>query len=124
MRLLLDTHVFLWWRENSPSLQADARRAITEAEIVFVSAASAWEAAIKVALGKLHIPGPFEQGVEDSQFSELPVHFRHTAAVAHLPRHHSDPFDRMLIAQAQAEGLMIVTHNRHFERYPVSILWT
>ncbi len=124
MRLLLDTQVFLWWRENSPRLGADAREVIAEADLVFVSVASAWEVAIKIGLGKLRIAAPFEQGVDESQFSKLPITFSHAAVVASLPAHHADPFDRMLIAQAQAEGLTLVTHDRRFERYRVPIVWT
>jgi PIN domain nuclease of toxin-antitoxin system len=91
---------------------------------VFVSAASAWEIAIKAALGKLRIPGTVEAGVEGSGFSRLPIDFRHAAAVADLPLHHADPFDRMLIAQARTEGLVIVTQDRQFEPYGVPVLWT
>ena len=123
MRLLLDTHAFLWWREDSPRLGGDARQAIATADLVFVSAASAWEAAIKIALGKLRIPGSFEAGVTDSQFSKLPIDFVHAAAVAVLPPHHTDPFDRMLVAQAFVEGLTVVTHDRAFAPYTVPVIW-
>ncbi|MBI4545770.1 MAG: type II toxin-antitoxin system VapC family toxin [Gemmatimonadetes bacterium] len=124
MKLLLDTHAFLWWSEGSPRLRAEARRAIAGAEIVVVSAASAWEAAIKTALGKLSIRIPFEQAVEINAFKELPIAFAHVAGVTGLAPHHRDPFDRMLIAQAFAEGLTIVTHDRRFEPYGVPVLWT
>lgn len=73
MRLLLDTHVILWWRENSPRLKGEARKAIAKADVVYVSVASAWEAAIKVSLGKVRIPGPLEEAVDDSGFSRLPI---------------------------------------------------
>jgi PIN domain nuclease of toxin-antitoxin system len=122
--LLLDTHVFLWWRENNPRLKADARRAIAESPAVFVSAASAWEVAIKVGTGKLRIPGPVEDAVEQSGFEKLPVEFRHAAATMVLPPHHHDPFDRMLIAQALTEGLTLVTHDQLFQPYHVPIVWT
>jgi PIN domain nuclease of toxin-antitoxin system len=124
LRLLLDTHVFLWWRENSPRLTPAARRAIAEADDAFVSAASAWEVAVKMAVGKLTIPGPFEGAVEESGFSKLVVEFRHAATTVALPLHHGDPFDRMLIAQALTEGLALVTHDRAFAPYGVPILWT
>lgn len=124
MRLLLDTHVFLWWRENSPRLTANARGAIERADLAFVSAASAWEVAVKVGLGKLSIPGPFEAAVEQSGFDRLPVEFHHAAAVTSLPRHHADPFDRMLVAQALTEGLTLVTHDRKLEAYGIPVLWT
>ena len=123
MRLLLDTHVVIWWRENSDLLHVDARRVIADAEEVFVSAASAWEVAIKIALGKLRIDGSFEHGVEASHFRNLAVDFEHAAVVATLPLHHGDPFDRMLIAQAQVEGLTLVTHDRQFEPYRTPVLW-
>lgn len=124
MSLLLDTHVFLWWRENNPRLHGDARWAISEASAVYVSAASAWEVAIKVGTGKLRIPGPVEAAVEQSGFEKLPVEFRHAAAVIALPLHHGDPFDRMLIAQAITEGLTVVTHDRLFAPYGIPVLWT
>lgn len=122
--LLLDTHVFLWWREASPRLNARARRSISNAEIVYVSAASEWEAAIKVGLGKLTIPGPLEPAVEESGFEKLPITFAHASAMTALPPHHRDPFDRMLIAQAQVEGLAVVTHDPHFEPYGVPMIRT
>jgi len=122
-RLLLDTHVFLWWRANDARLKPEAVEAIEQADLVFVSAASAWEAAIKVAMDKLRIPGPFEKGVEASGFEKLVITFHHAEAAARLPRHHLDPFDRMLVAQARLEGLTLVTHDRHFEPYDVAVLW-
>jgi len=124
VRLLLDTHVFLWWREDNPVLVREVRRSIAGADVVFVSAASAWEVAIKVRFGKLRIPGPFEGAVEQSRLSKLAVDFRHAAAAGALPDHHTDPFDRMLIAQARVEGLAIVTHDRAFAPYDVRVIWT
>jgi PIN domain nuclease of toxin-antitoxin system len=122
--LLLDTHVFLWWRTNHPRLNASARDAIATAPIVFVSAASAWEAAIKIALGRLTLPQPFSQGVELSGFRRLAISFEHAEAAAALPRHHGDPFDRMLVAQAQLEGCTLVTHDQMMAPYGVATLWT
>lgn len=122
--LLLDTHVFLWWRMNAPELQPEARDRIQQADLVFVSAASAWEAGIKAALGRLRIPGPFGSGVDASGFRRLPITFEHAAAAAALPPHHGDPFDRMLVAQARLEGLTLVTHDRALAAYDVSLLWT
>ncbi len=122
--LLLDTHVFLWWRQNSRLLSASARKAIIQAPIVFVSAASAWEIAIKSALGRVRLPQSFQLGVEDSGFLELAIGFEHAAAVQSLPMHHSDPFDRMLVAQASVERLILVTHDRKLEQYEAAILWT
>lgn len=123
-RLLLDTHVFLWWRENSPSLNLSAREAIARAKLVYVSAASAWEIAIKSSLGRVRLPRSFSEGVEHSGFIELPVSFEHAAAVEILPAHHSDPFDRMLLAQSKVERLVIVTHDRALEAYGTAVLWT
>lgn len=122
--LLLDTHVFLWWRINDLQLNASAREAIATAPIVFVSAASAWEAAIKVALGRLTLPEPFSRGVDHSGFRRLPILFEHSEAAAALPRHHGDPFDRMLVAQAQLEGCTLVTHDQLLRSYDVATLWT
>ena len=82
-----------------------------------MSAASAWEVAIKIALGKLRIPGPFAAAVEASRFGELAITFRHAALAGALPAHHSDPFDRMLVAQAMSENLTLVTHDRAFSPY-------
>ncbi|MFQ5479565.1 MAG: type II toxin-antitoxin system VapC family toxin [Candidatus Binatia bacterium] len=122
--LLLDTHVFLWWRANDPQLGGEATRAIAEAEFVFVSAASAWEAAIKMRLGRLEIPEPIAAGVRDSGFEQLPIRFSHAETAGSLPEHHRDPFDRMLLAQALIEGLTLVTADRRMEPYGVPILWS
>lgn len=122
MKLLLDTHVFLWWREASERIGSEVGHAISTADVVFVSAATAWEVAIKVALGKLRLPGPLEPAVEESRFDKLPITFAHAAAVAALSPHHRDPFDRMLIAQALVEQLTIVTHDRRFATYGIPTL--
>ena len=123
-KLLLDTYVFLWWRANDPILQGAARSAIAGADVVFVSAATAWEAAIKASLGRLDLPDTVESGVEDSGFEKLQISFSHAEAAAELPSHHGDPFDRMLVAQAVSEDLTLVTHDRKLEAYEVPILWT
>jgi PIN domain nuclease of toxin-antitoxin system len=122
-RLILDTHVFLWWRIDSARLTAEARTAIATADVVFVSAASAWEAAIKAALGKLRLDDSFEKGVESSGFEKLPIQFAHAEGAGALPPHHRDPFDRMIIAQALIEDLTIVTHDRRLESYEARFLW-
>ena len=123
MNLLLDTHVVLWWRQNSPRIGSEARRAIGKADRVFVSAASAWEVAIKVAVGRLRLKDPFAELVEQGGFEELPIAFHHAGQLQSLPLHHTDPLDRMLIAQAQAEKLTLVTHDRVVEPYDVPVLW-
>jgi len=121
--LLLDTHIFLWWRgEPSRLLSAVASR-IATADLVFVSVASAWEAAIKRSLGRLDLPDTMEAGVLASGFQELLISFSHAERAAALPLHHRDPYDRMLVAQAQAEGLTLVTRDRLLEPYDVEILW-
>jgi PIN domain nuclease of toxin-antitoxin system len=122
-RLLLDTHVFLWWRGEPARLPPEVRDRIATAEIVFVSAASAWEAAIKTSLGRLELPDTVEAGVLASGFEKLLITFPHAEQAACLPPHHRDPFDRMLVAQAKAEGLTLVTHDRLMKPYDVEILW-
>ncbi|MDA1184678.1 MAG: type II toxin-antitoxin system VapC family toxin [Acidobacteria bacterium] len=124
MILLLDTHVVLWWRLDSRRLKRGARDAIATADLVWVSAVSGWEVAIKQGLGKLRLADPFASMVEASEFGELPVTLRHAQRVATLPPHHTDPFDRMLVAQAQVEGVTLVSHDRAFEPYGVPVVWT
>lgn len=123
MRLLLDTHVLLWWLAGDPTLAADATSAIADPEtVVYVSAASAWEIAIKQALGKLDAPGDLEQQIEANRFASLPITIGHAYSAGALPRHHDDPFDRMLVAQALAEGLTIVTRDPRVGVYDVPTL--
>lgn len=122
MRLLLDTHVVLWWSQQSRHLKASVRKQIAQADEVYVSAASAWEVSIKVSLGKLSVPGPLMEVVESSGFSPLPVTFAHAEAVKGLPALHSDPFDRLLVAQAQVEGLHLVTSDVVLAGYAVTVV--
>ena len=123
MRLLLDTHALLWTLDDPARLRAEAREAIEdERNDVFVSAASAWEIAIKRALGKLVAPDDIEAGVSQQGFSPLHVAFQHARVAGALPRHHEDPFDRMLIAQAQSEGLTLVTRDARMAAYAVMTL--
>jgi PIN domain nuclease of toxin-antitoxin system len=123
VKLLLDTAVFLWWRENSPILSPASVQAIATADVVFVSAVSAWEVAIKRGLGRLRLDASFEEGVADSRFSTLDVCCAHAAALDALEVHHVDPFDRMLLAQARVEYLTIVTHDQAFAPYGQPIIW-
>lgn len=123
MTVLLDTHVVLWWRDDSATLSSAVRRAIASADVACVSAASGWEVAVKLGVGKLRLEDAFAWMVTDSGFTELPVSLAHAERVATLPRHHGDPFDRMLIAQALSEGATIVTHDRRFEPYNVPVIW-
>jgi PIN domain nuclease of toxin-antitoxin system len=104
-------------------LKPTARRVIASSDQVFVSAVSAWEAALKCELGRLKMDDPFAWMVSDSEFAELPLSFAHVEQFAALPRLHGDPFDRMLIAQARAEAVTLVTHDPLFKGYDVPILW-
>ena len=121
MNVLLDTPVLIWWDEGR-RIAAEARQAIEEADAVYVSAASAWEVAIKTALGRLSSTRTVEEAASDSGFLELPVTFRHAERVTGLPPHHRDPFDRMLVAQAAVEELTLVTRDRVFARYGVALI--
>jgi PIN domain nuclease of toxin-antitoxin system len=119
--LLLDTHVLIWWDEGR-RLAPAPRRAIEEADAVYVSAATAWEVAIKIGLGRLRPTRTVEEATRESGFVELPVTFRHAERVAALPAHHRDPFDRLLVAQAEVEELTLVTRDPVFARYPVAVI--
>jgi len=122
VRLLLDTHALLWWLADE-GLTTEARDAIADpANLVAVSAASAWEISIKKALGKLAAPDDLEQQVQTGGFLPLPISIAHGVAAGQLPYHHEDPFDRMLIAQAHIEGLTIVTRDKRFDVYGVALL--
>jgi len=114
-RLLLDTHGFLWWKTDDVRLGEAARQDIIDADLVFVSAASAWEVAIKARLSRIELDAEFASGVTDSGFERLLIRFEHAEETRALPDHHRDPFDRMLIAQARVEGLTLVTHDRQHE---------
>jgi PIN domain nuclease of toxin-antitoxin system len=122
VRLLLDTHALLWWLADV-ELAPRARDEIADpANTVAVSAASAWEISIKKALGKLSAPDDLVQQIQASDFSPLPIEIGHALAAGQLPRHHEDPFDRMLIAQAQTEQLTIVTRDKRFADYDVAVM--
>lgn len=123
MRLLLDTHTLVWAVTEPERVSPEALDLIESSENeVFVSVVSPWELAIKLSRRRIKLPHIFYETLRDGQFSLLPVTFRHTEVIAALPHHHRDPFDRMLIAQAQVEGLTLVTSDREIRRYPVSIL--
>ena len=122
--MLLDTHALIWWQaQDPPMLSARAYDAIADpGNTVFVSAASVWEIAIKRALDKLDVPGDVLEAIEANGFRELPMTAFHAEQAGSLPLHHTDPFDRMLIAQAQAEGLILVTRDANISRYGIRTL--
>lgn len=122
MRLLLDTHTLLWTLKEPERLAAHAATAIAaEDSRVFVSVVSPWELAIAEARGRLNTPGDIEVHLDRNRFELLPVTLRHIDLIRSMAHLHKDPFDRMLIAQAQIEGLTLVTSDREIRRYPVSI---
>lgn len=123
MKLLLDTHILLWWLADDPKLPGPATTAIRDGEtVVVVSAASAWEIAIKKAAGRLDAPDDLLDEIEANNFDTLAISAGHALAAGALPAHHTDPFDRMLIAQAREEGLTVVTIDARFSDYDVELL--
>ena len=123
MNLLLDTHVLIWVFSHDSSLSPTATEAIRDGRnLVFVSAATAWEIAIKKALGKLRVPGNYQEGLKRYRFTPLDITTEHALAVEQLPPHHKDPFDRMLIAQVQIERLTLVTHDPNMKAYGIPII--
>jgi PIN domain nuclease of toxin-antitoxin system len=128
MRLLLDTHSFLWFVLNDPQLSAAARGLISDpGNDVLVSPASYWEIAIKMSLRKYTLNAPYEvfmqRGIEGNEFEVLHIKPKHTAALINLPYHHRDPFDRLLVAQALVETLPVVSCDPVLDAYPVTRLW-
>jgi PIN domain nuclease of toxin-antitoxin system len=122
--LLLDTHVLLWYLAGEPRLTATVRDQIAQPETrVWVSVASVWEMSIKRAQSKLTMPEDLDAALVAYRFEPLPITLAHALAAGALPPHHRDPFDRMLIAQAQLEGLTLVTHDERFRPYGGDILW-
>jgi PIN domain nuclease of toxin-antitoxin system len=128
MKVLLDTHTFLWWITDSELLSRKARDVISNRHnIVFFSAASGWEIAIKMKLGKLTLQEPMASFIIKqlaiNSFEILPCHLTHALQVYSLAEHHRDPFDRMLIAQSQLEDLPLLSSDPLFARYPIKIIW-
>jgi PIN domain nuclease of toxin-antitoxin system len=124
VRLLLDSHAFVWWAESNRALSNAARTAIADpGNEVLVSVAGVWELVIKAQLGKLPLPDDVETMMVSLGFSLLAINFIHLRRYAALQRHHKDPFDRMMIAQALAEGIPIATADRRFAAYGVQIVW-
>ena len=127
-RVLIDTHVFLWWLADDPALSTRARNCLSDSSTaVLFSAASGWELAIKSSAGRLEVRGPLERFVTEelaaNRMEVLPVALGHAMRVASLPWHHRDPFDRLLVAQALVERIPLVTADRALRRYGVEILW-
>lgn len=123
MRLLADSCVVVWWLEDPSQLSDAARAAIEDGNNdVVLSAASVWELWLKIAKGKLKLPATFVEVLREEGFSDLPVSSEHAALAAALPGHHADPFDRMLVAQAISEGLVLVTRDGVIPKYDVPIL--
>ena len=120
MKLILDTHVILWWLEDRTNVSESARDAISDpTNIAMVSAVSAWEVAIKRGLGKLDAPSDFVESIEFCGFLSLPITMKHGMATESLPLHHRDPFDRMLIAQAIVENATLVTRDPLIRLYGI-----
>jgi PIN domain nuclease of toxin-antitoxin system len=122
LRLLLDTHILLWWLADEPPVTERLVEYVTSAEVIMVSAASVWEIGIKKAKGMLEAPDDIDKAIEFNGFRPLPISVPHSMLAAHLPNVHNDPFDRMLIAQAALEGLTLVTRDRALVEYGVPIL--
>lgn len=128
MRVLLDTHAFLWWITDDPRLSHRARAIIADDENqLFLSVASAWEIAIKARLGRLEVPADLEGFIvaqlSRNRIEALPINLSHAPRIYTLPDHHRDPFDRLLVAQASVEGLPILTADPQLARYQVAIAW-
>jgi PIN domain nuclease of toxin-antitoxin system len=118
MKLLIDTHLYLWWLQDSPKLSEKARQQIQDATEVYVSSASIWEATIKASIGKLSVDiDQLVAEISKSGFQELPITAAHAATVARLPEIHKDPFDRILIAQAMSEPLRFLTADGLLKSY-------
>jgi PIN domain nuclease of toxin-antitoxin system len=122
LRLLLDAHILLSWLSSSPRLPKGVRTAIEECTVAYVSAATVWEIAIKTAARKLEFRGDMEEQLALNNFHPLPIAVIHALLAAKLPRHHANPFDRMLVAQASFESLTLVTADPQLAAYGVPIL--
>jgi PIN domain nuclease of toxin-antitoxin system len=121
-RLLLDTHVVLWWLADDPGLSENLKVTIDQEIDVFVSTATVWEVAIKQQLGKIAAPADLPETIRDSELTNLHITTNHAIAASRLPPIHRDPFDRMLVAQARTEGLTLVTRDKELQAYDVPLL--
>jgi PIN domain nuclease of toxin-antitoxin system len=122
MSLLLDTHVVLWWLTDDPTLSDQVKERLDHEPDVHVSAATIWEIAIKQAIGKIPEPADLPERITSAGFVSLPIDPRHAITAGRLPLLHRDPFDRMLVAQAQCEGLTLVTRDENCQKYDVETL--
>jgi PIN domain nuclease of toxin-antitoxin system len=122
MNLLLDTHVLLWWLNDSKMTQAAQQSISDPHNVVYVSAASVWEISIKQAIGKLELEADILEAIETEGFAELAITGAHGLKAGQLPPYHHDPFDRMLIAQAQSESMSVVTRDKRFPQYNLPIV--
>jgi PIN domain nuclease of toxin-antitoxin system len=128
MKLLLDTHTFLWFVLNDPQLPPTAQILIRDPQNdIYLSPASSWEIAIKISIGKYQLPSSYDTWMRDqitiNTFEILPILIEHTAILTNLPFHHKDPFDRLIIAQSIYENIPVISADRTFDDYPVTRLW-
>ena len=128
MKVLLDTHTFLWWIDDAPNLSAKAREILTDAgNTIYISVASGWEIAIKTGIGRLQVEGDperfFPEQIALNAFQALPIQMSHVLHTVHLPFYHRDPFDRLLVSQSQFEDLPIVTRDPAIGHYEVETIW-
>ena len=127
MKYLVDTHVLIWYLESNPNLSTNAKTILEDGNTqCFVSMATLWEMAIKIALARLELKTDFEKIkdlISTSSFEILPIQFEHLKVITHLPFYHSDPFDRILIAQSQVECLILITKDEKIKPYEIETLW-
>ncbi|MBF0103282.1 MAG: type II toxin-antitoxin system VapC family toxin [Desulfobacterales bacterium] len=125
--LLLDTHAFMWFVNGDQMLGDGARKSIENiGNQNFISVASLWEIAIKINIGKLSLSKPYhyiKQQIEENHIELLPINFSHTLQLVNLPLYHRDPFDRLIIAQAMTENMVVITKDENFKNYPIQIVW-
>ena len=128
MRVLIDTHIFLWWNSDDPSLSLLAKEIIADhRNEIFLSSASVWEIVIKVSKGRLLLPMPPDQYIPSRMrfygFQLLPIYMYHALHILNLPSHHNDPFDRMLIAQSNTEDMPLITSDENIKQYQIETIW-
>lgn len=122
-RFLLDTQIFIWWMEDQKRLKENIKSVLTDStNTIFLSVTSVWEMVIKLKIGKLKLPKNWKQTIRNGRFEILPVNLEHTLALEELPLHHKDPFDRMLIAQANVEGCTFITVDQKIQKYKIPVV--